>query len=324
MIIKINKRRLLLIVLLLLALAAACVVLFRHHQARAPQLVMGGTLQASASADTAAPASAQEAETALVYARFRRPNNCEPYANRFTYQDFAQPQDGSDEISTAEDAVAAYWGILSQASNMAGFTGGCGSIGDGLNPYPLAYGLLTPAMQAGMSQKAFIDSFRGIGYITLLNLLPLDYAKGTYMVEIETIQGEPDTGRAATQPGGRFVYYYGVVSTQQVEQGYRISAINLYAEDFLCAPEHSWFYLSDAVVGIVYGEQLGLIDAIDKTQLDDHMVYVYASGGGKEYRFDFVRLTNGHDILLHENIYEDGVWKSAALPTEDWRLKLQS
>ncbi|QOX63230.1 hypothetical protein FRZ06_07655 [Anoxybacterium hadale] len=53
---------------------------------------------------------------------------------------------------------------------------------------------------------------------------------------------------------------------------------------------------------IVYGDNLKLIDKIDRTEQNGNMISIYASGNGKSYRFDFVRLTNGYDILLHESI----------------------
>jgi len=43
---------------------------------------------------------------------------------------------------------------------------------------------------------------------------------------------------------------------------------------------------------------------------------VYAVGNGQLYRFDFVRLTNGEDLLIRENIKFAGVWKETNLLKE--------
>ena len=49
------------------------------------------------------------------------------------------------------------------------------------------------------------------------------------------------------------------------------------------------------------------------------MIIIYASGNGKSYRFDFVRLTNGYDILLHEYILDIGDWKETSLLGDKWK-----
>jgi hypothetical protein len=66
-------------------------------------------------------------------------------------------------------------------------------------------------------------------------------------------------------------------------------------------------------VEIVHGNWYGLIDKIDSTDKHDCLYMVYAVGDGQQYRFDFVRLTNGEDLLLRENIKFAGVWKETNL-----------
>lgn len=261
-------------------------------------------------------------------ARFRRPSREQPYPNPFDFDKFQNEGGKAETVFESADAVIlAYYGILQSASNMLGFTGACGSVGYGTEPYAYAYSLFTAEKQQALSLKAFTNSFKGIGYITLLKLLPAFSPQGTpesiryYMVEIEVISGVKES---EINKGSRFAYTYGLVTVQhEQEMGWKIKDIQYIAEDFLCAPEHGWFYLANAMVQIVYGENLKLIDRIDKTEQKNEMVYVYASGQNKQYRFDFVRLTNGYDILLFENELQNGEWQRVSLLPPEWAyLKL--
>lgn len=261
-------------------------------------------------------------------ARFRRPSQEQPHLNPFTFDKFQNESGKVEKVFESADAVIlAYYGILQSASNMLGFTGACGSVGYGADPYAYAYSLFTAEKQQNLSLKEFTNSFEGVGYITLLKLLPAFPPQGTpeniryYMAEIEIIGGVKEN---ETNKGSRFAYTYGLITVQSEQKmGWKIKDIQYIAEDFLCAPEHGWFYLSNAMVQIVYGENLKLIDRIDKTEQKNEMVYVYASGQNKQYRFDFVRLTNGYDILLFENELQNGEWKKVSLLPPEWAyLKL--
>ncbi|QAT42534.1 hypothetical protein EQM06_04470 [Aminipila luticellarii] len=262
--------------------------------------------------------------------RFQRPSKECPYPNPYTFQDFRKDNNKlpliSKKFKNPEDLILAYYGILQEASNMLGYSGGCGTIGWSGLPYPYSYELLTGDKQQEMPFDQYVDSFSGIGYTTLLKLLPAytpadtDHHIKYYMVEIEIITGaKADTDEGYNQ-GSQFAYYYGLITVEQTNnEGWKIKNIYYIPEDFLCAPMHSWFYLSDAVVQIVYGENLKRIDKIDSTEQKDHVVRIYASGNGKSYRFDFVRLTNGYDILLHEYILGNEGWKETSLLGEEWK-----
>lgn len=321
------KKKWLLPVVLTAAAAVVAAVLLVLSQGDSSNLVAGGNVLPPMQVD--GPVQAMTSDISKVYERYRRPSSEAPYPNPYSFSDFQRSDDPSPLITKAfdkpEEVVLAYFGILNQASNMMGYSGGCGSIGDGIAPYRYAYELLTPERKKEISLQAFTDSFQGIGYITLLKVVPASSAKQgrtSYMVEIETIRGEKESEAGTQGHGGRFAYYYGIMSTKKTDNGYLIDRINLIPEDFLCAPEHGWFYMADAVVQIVYGDNLHLIDHVERVEEDGYMVYVYASGGDIRYRFDFVRITNGYDILLRENIDENGAWKEVSLPTQDWNIKL--
>lgn len=266
--------------------------------------------------------------------RFHRPSKDLPYPNPYFFSDFVKADGNppliSKKFDSSEDVILAYYGILRDASNMLGYSGGCGTIGSAGEPYPYAYELLTAEKQRQISQKQFIESFRGTGYTTLLKLIPAYAPPGSfpnsafYMVEIEVITGVKAETEEEYRQGSRFAYYYGIVTTEySPDRGWKIGQIRYIPEDFLCAPWHSWFYQSEAVVQIVYGDNLKRIDQIDRTEQNGSIISIYASGNKGQYRFDFVRLTNGYDILLHEYVLTDGVWAETTLLTQPWEyLKL--
>ena len=235
--------------------------------------------------------------------RYQRPSSELPLVNEYTYQTFVEKTNYN--FSNPKDLICAYFGVLREASHMEGYEGGCGSIGDGLLPYPIAYNMLSSNTQVNISQKQFTTSFRGTGHISLLKLYPLPESD-IFFIEIEVITGPESTTNPQKSQLSYFAYYYGFVSVVQEGSVWRIDKIDYYPEEFLCAPYHSWFYDSTAVIEIVYGDNLGLVDRITDTIWDDGILQIYADGkNGQRYRFDFVRLTNGHDILIGEYIKKD-------------------
>jgi hypothetical protein len=267
--------------------------------------------------------------------RFHRPSRQLPIENPYSFQDFATDNDSPPLITTIFmnpcDVIKAYFGILQDASNMMGYLGGCGSIGDSILPYSYAYELFTNETQSKMPLSEFIDSFKGIGHILLLNLLPA-YIPPTmppnicyFMFETELITGPSVLDEVAYNRGGTsFVYQYGLITVEyHSEYGWKIKSIHCLPEDFLCAPWHGWIYSSEYVVTFVYKDWYQLINGIDHIRQCGNLIFVYASGEGIQYRFDFIRLTNGYDILLHENIYIDGAWQETnILKPQDQQMRL--
>jgi len=266
--------------------------------------------------------------------RFERPSSQPALENKYTFVLFDKSRTNEpfslSGFQTPEDVILAFFGILRDAANMAGYSGGCGTIGWSKLPYPYAYELLSADRQKNMPLKQFEDSFRGIGHITLLKLYPAFLPPGTpenvryHMVEAEVITGAPSGDPAGFGSGGHFAYFYGIVTTgRDKKDGWKIITIDYFPEDFLCAPLHGWAYESQTLVPIVYQNWYHLIDRVDKTEQKGNMISVYASGGEKQYRFDFVRITNGTDVLLHEMVSKNGKWvETDLLKDEDQVLKL--
>lgn len=264
--------------------------------------------------------------------RFQRPSKQSAMKLKYSFEDFKnaseQPPYIKTIFQTTEDVIQAYYAILKDASNMAGFHGGCGTIGWSKIPYPYAYELLSKETQQKMSLEKFVKSFEGIRHTTLLKLYPAYRPLGTpdnikyYMVEIEVITGPPYKGENDNKPQpGYFAYYYGLITTEKTPSGgWKIKSIDYVPEDFLCHPMHHWDYDARYLVEIVYKNWYGLVENIEKVEKNGSMVYVYADGKGNKYRFDFVRLTNGDDILLHENILQNGQWKEVNLLKDEHQI----
>lgn len=250
--------------------------------------------------------------------RFVRPSSQPALQNPYSFSDFDKSRStqviNPNELQTPEDVILAYYGILQEASNMYGYSGGCGTIGLSTLPYLYAYELLSNEVKEKMSLKQFEASFLGIGHLTLLKLYTAYVPPGTpqniryQMIEVEAITGATGEETNGTISGSHFAYYYGIVTTQKEGKGWKIKAIDYFPEDFLCAPYHGWDFEATYLVPIIYQNWYHLIDTVGKVDKNGNSISISASGGGKQYRFDFVRISNGEDVLLHEMVYQDGKW----------------
>lgn len=267
--------------------------------------------------------------------RYRRPSKQLPIPNEFTFENFftenTEPPLITANFTDPEDVIKAFFGILKNAANMGDHMGGCGTIGDSTWPYSYAYELYTPAAREDMSLDQFKNSFQGIGHINLLKLYPVPSLPSTpdniryFMFEIEVITGPTEKDEMLyTQGGSYFAYYYGLIAVEYDQNsGWQIKSIHYLPEDFLCAPDHGWSYSAEYLVPIIYEDWYHLIDKIDSMSQNGDLVSVFASGKDERYRFDFVRLTNGYDILLRENILKDGKWQDTnIMKDEALRLKM--
>ncbi len=327
MVIRLNRSVLLGILVLVMA---ALVIVPGLASAGAQETVfLGGTLEDARhgeAGDGALKADAVQEQSTTE--RFQRPSQKEPLPNPYSYNQF---EDNSHPpvMKTPEDPVLAYYGLLEEAANMLGYSGGCGSIGLGTGPYPYAYTLLTPQAQERMSEQEFEQSFRGVGHITLLQMHPLPPPAGApeeeryYMIEIEVITGPQAKTDRDYIAQSYFAYYDGVATVRRQDGAWAIENIEYYTEDFLCAPYHGWQYDAEAVVGIVYQDNMHLIDRITGQEVVDGVRRITAVGPSGTYRFDFVRLTNGYDTLIGEYRLENGQWTPVQLLTDGWQnLKL--
>lgn len=80
-----------------------------------------------------------------------------------------------------------------------------------------------------------------------------------YFIEIETIEGsEKDVAY--------FAYYYGYLYILEEVNKYKISDLQYYGENYLCAPYYGWSYIVEKVVDFEYGGWCKLVKEIYLTQ----------------------------------------------------------
>jgi hypothetical protein len=330
MVLSLPKKILLSALFVVLLIALGLLLFYMTARGRVSSSLMGGAVHTMA-APSGVPADTAAGEADAE--RFQRPSSQPALKNAYKFADFEKDRGGEplslDNFQTSEDVILAFFGILRDAANMKDYSGGCGTIGSATLPYPYAYELLSEGRKKEMSLGQFEDSFGGIGYITLLKLCPVYTPPGTpeniryHMVECEIITGAASDDPAGFRSGSHFAYFYGIITTERDHAGWKIKAIDYFPEDFLCAPMHGWDYDAQSLVSIVYQNWYHLIDRVDKTEQDGNKISVYASGGGEQYRFDFVRITNGEDVLLHELVNHSGMWEEVSLlNSRDQGLKL--
>lgn len=218
---------------------------------------------------------------------------------------------------TPEDTIINYFSTLRQAANPEnGKQTGCGTLGYAKVPYPTAYQYLSTSYQENLSYEQYLDTFINILHINLIKYkeIPI-YDKNSnivrYFVEIETIEG-------SKKGVGYFAYYYGFID--MIEEGgqFRISNIEFFGENYLCAPYHGWAYDAEAVVDIKYGGWCSLVKERYPTVQEDYVKKIYFKGtDGKDYLIEFFQLTNDTDVEIAQYIKSvDGDWELIKLEPE--------
>ncbi len=258
--------------------------------------------------------------------QFFRPS-CGPILNRrFLDYQFFDPyfQKTYDEINlpsnlldTPENTILNYFSILREAENLTSqLIGGCGTVGWAMVPFPIAYNFFTKTYRQKMSYPTYLSSFEGIGHTNLIKLYKLPNPNNVqplqFFIELETING------TATGVSG-FQYLYGTASVVQEEGLYKIDAITLTGEDFLCAAYHGWRQKAEDVVDIEYGGWCKLIKKRLPPKKEGYVKTIDVIGtDGNDYRFIFIQLTNDTDELVSQLVKrKQGRWEMSHLdPTK--------
>jgi hypothetical protein len=247
--------------------------------------------------------------------RFLRPSNDKELDKKYNYD--KRLETTLPTFASSSDVVRAYFDLLSDASNMNNKSGGCGSIGFDKLPYPIVYNLLSHSFKKELTYEKFLDSFASIGHINLIKLIEAPAVKidgevcPRYFVEIETIEGSEVKGKTY------FAYYYGYITTLlENKKDWRLGSISLKPEDFLCHAYHGWWNDAGTIVDALYIKKTGVMIKVLGIEEDGYERNVLAKGrDGREYRFLFIRLTNGADIELRQYVMEEGKWKDTTLNT---------
>lgn len=265
--------------------------------------------------------------------RFQRPSKLAAVKLKYNFRPKDEeevppyiPEGFPSIYQSPENVINAYYAILKNAANIIGYDGGCGTIAWMDTPYPYAYRLLSDGMKGDITLEEFKDSFKGTGAMNLLHLEPAYQPSNTpdnikyYFVEVELLKGHlyKKEGKTFKRQPNYFEYYYGIITTEYDEkQGWRIKSIDYLPEVYLCHPFHGWDYYYDAIIGVIYNNWYGMNLKINSTEIEKNYIQVYASNQDNKYKFDFIRLTNGDDVLLHEYIKENNEWKEVSILKPD-------
>ncbi|MGL5353398.1 MAG: hypothetical protein ACRDA5_08720 [Clostridium sp.] len=210
-------------------------------------------------------------------------------------------------LKTPEDTILNYFSLLREAANVPeGKNIGCGSLGDGTQPYKIAYKFFDEKYKEKISFSKYMKSFENIAHINLLRLKEVPTAQDNelkYFFEIETIE-------ASDKNASYFAYYYGFINLSKEGDTYKISNIDIYGENYLCTPYHGWSNDATSSVEIKYGNWCNLVKKMGKTESDGFEKKVYFEGNdNKEYMIVFYTLTNDNDIEIAQYSREQsGAW----------------
>jgi hypothetical protein len=213
-------------------------------------------------------------------------------------------------VKTPEDTIINYFSILREAANpQEGKIAGCGTLGNAKTPYPIAYNFLSSTYQQKLSYEQYLNTFKNILHINLIKYKEIPvYDKASdivrYFVEIETIEG-------SEKGVGYFAYYYGYIDILENEKQYKISNIEFYGENYLCAPYHGWSYDAEGVVDVKYGGWCSLVKERYPTQQVDFVKKIYFKGtDGNDYLIEFFQLTNDTDVEIAQYMKsKDNKWE---------------
>ena len=226
---------------------------------------------------------------------------------RKKYSEISLPK---DLMKTPEDTIINYFSILREAANPLDDTKtGCGSLGDGKAPYPIAYNFFTNSYKSKYSYKDYLKSFENKLHINLIkmNKVAPDENKPNdlkYFVELEVIEG-------SSESIGLFAYYYGYIYLEKEENQYKIKDMKYLGENYLCAPYHGWRYDAESFISIEYGDWCSLVDGEINIDQNGYEKKAYFKDKNKnEYYVLFYQLTNGVDIKIADyKKNKNGKWE---------------
>jgi hypothetical protein len=221
-------------------------------------------------------------------------------------------------LGTPEETIINYFSILREAENAdLNKLIGCGSIGNGKTPYPIAYHFLSSEYQKKIPYEKYLETFKNILHISLIKYKEVPVYENPlgvirYFVEIETIEGSENKI-------GNFAYYYGFVDLLEEDGLYQISNLEFHGENYLCAPYHGWSYDAEASVEVRYGGWCKLIKVMYPTTKNGYVKHIYFDGtDGNVYMIEFFKLTNDTDIETAQYRKKEGAnWELIHFNPED-------
>lgn len=208
-------------------------------------------------------------------------------------------------LNSPQNTLINFFSILREANQDAYTKVGCGSVGSGSVPYPIAYDFLSNELKNSITYEEFLDIFKKIYHINLIVMykLPSSNGEDVFFMEFETIEGTS------------FSYYYGYFKVIKEDSLYKINSLEFVNEDFFCAPYHGWQHNAEARVETMYGGWCNLIAKKHPTLKEGPVKKITIDGtDGNQYMFVFIELTNGTDIEVAQYMKtKQGDWKPIQL-----------
>ncbi len=318
----INRKIKLLTLMTLVVLLLLCLVFWQYKRHNKETiLVMGGNyLKQTIEQEDSSESKKLDVET------YFRPSDLPVLNNRYNTQFFddyfgkkaSKIKLPKDLLATPEETILNYYSILREAANHEEDKGaGCGSLGNGKIPYPVAYNFLSSQYKKKLNYKEYLNTFKNILHINLIKYREIPIYdnltnKKRYFVELETIEG-------TEKYTGVFAYYYGFVDLVEENGRYYIDNLEFVGEDYLCAPYHGWSHDAEASVQIRYGGWCSMIKEMYPIVQDGYRKNVSFKGtDGNDYLIVFYQLTNDTDIEISQYKKQDGgEWELIKLNPED-------
>lgn len=194
--------------------------------------------------------------------------------------------------NSAKEVVINFFSILREANQGNAMNIGCGSIGNGIAPYPIAYALLSTELQNILTYDQFLKQYENIYHINLIAIVSLSCwhklkNSDLFLIEIETLEGNS------------FHYYYSYLEIKKENTQYRINSQTFHKEDFFCAAYHGWQHNAELVVEFMYHDWCNLVKKQYPTQQNKNIKKIMVDGTDScQYMFIFLELTNGTDIMV--------------------------
>lgn len=324
---KLGKRKKVVYTVVMICFLFALLSLMRgYNKSKNSTMVMGGVLYDQAINYEDQTKHIENDKTVNDVEKYFRPSNLPVLNDRFTGSFISQYFDKKESeielpknlLQTPEDTILNYFSVLREAANpVKGKGAGCGTLGEATLPYPIAYNFLSEEYQKQLSFQQYLETFHNILHISLIKYRQVPLYENPnniqrYFVELETIEGS-ETNKAV------FAYYYGFVDLIQEGERFKISNLEFYQENYLCAPYHGWAYDAELSVQVRYGGWCKLIKEFYSTTQKGYVKNVLFMGtDGKEYNIVFYQLTNDTDIEIAQ--YEkdsNNRWKLIHFNPED-------
>ncbi len=191
------KKRFIIIIFIIMCLASV-VVGVNMYSKKENKVLIGGSLEIVECLASESEAFYED----INLEKYFRPSNLpilndNKDINKFIWEsenvEYKNVEIPKEYLKSPENTIINYFSLLREAANPEKdkYTG-CGSIGEGKAPYPIAYNFFTNEYKEKIKYRQYEDSFKNILHINLIKFKEIPETNNKelkYFYEIETIQG---------------------------------------------------------------------------------------------------------------------------------------